>query len=100
MVAGAVARSVCGLPGLGFQLFREDSTVETANKLSHICKLLDQASIIADELAAPEQRASDPFTLLAQLIDSALANAENIDGPAIERAEHQSQQSAGIEESE
>lgn len=40
--------------------------------------LLDTASVIADGAAADETHASDPYTALAQLIDNALARAENL----------------------
>ena len=46
--------------------------------IDRIHALLDEASKLADEQGVDETRASDPFTHLAQLIDSALAAAENI----------------------
>lgn len=46
--------------------------------IDHIQELLDEASKLADDASVDETRASDPFTALAQLIDSALASAERI----------------------
>ena len=46
--------------------------------IKRIIDLLDEASILADEAATEETHATEPFTFLAQLIDSALARAEEL----------------------
>lgn len=41
-----------------------------------IRELLDEASALADELASSETSSTEPFTVLAQQIDFALARVE------------------------
>lgn len=53
-------------------------TIQRTLRLERIRTLLDLASEIADEEAQNETKASDPFTSLQQLIDTALARADEM----------------------
>jgi hypothetical protein len=53
-------------------------TTKESMKLDEIVGHLDKASLLADELAMSEVAADDPYTALAQAIDTALGIGKNL----------------------